>query len=74
MTKIDRMLRRAEVEQLCGLSVASIYTKMAKGEFPRPRKIGPRGVRWPESVIKEWMANLPQAGAESAKVQKVQAA
>ena len=70
----DRMLRRDEVERIVGLSVASIYRKMSDGQFPRPRKIGPRGVRWPESAIQEWMANLPQAGGESAEAQKVQAA
>ena len=46
---IDRLLRRPEVEKLTGLARATIYQKMATGDFPRPVKIGVRAVAWPQS-------------------------
>ena len=52
---IDRLLRRPEVQELTGLARASIYQKMATGDFPRPVKIGARAVAWPLSVIADWI-------------------
>ena len=52
---IDRLLRRPEVEALTGLARATIYQRMALGDFPRPVKIGIRAVAWPPSVIEKWI-------------------
>ena len=52
---IDRLLRRPEVEALTGLARATIYQRMALGDFPRPVKIGIRAVAWPQSVIEKWI-------------------
>jgi prophage regulatory protein len=53
---IDRMLRRKEVEQITARSRSAIYEGMAAGTFPKPVKIGARAVAWPESVIRNWIA------------------
>ena len=52
---LDRMIRRAEVTRLTGLSRPTIYRLMESGDFPKPVKIGPRAVAWPESSISAWM-------------------
>ena len=57
----NRMLRRAEVETLTGLSRSSIYELMREGEFPLPLQVGKRAVRWPESEIAAWLAERPRA-------------
>ncbi len=57
----DRMLRRGEVEQLCGLATTTIYRKMKDGSFPSPVRVGARAVRWPESEILRWLSECPRA-------------
>ena len=52
---IDRLLRRPEVQELTGLARATIYQRMALGDFPRPVKVGVRAVAWPLSVIEKWI-------------------
>lgn len=53
---LPRLLRRPEVEAITGLSRSSIYAQMEKGDFPKPVKLGPRAVAWPESRIEAWLA------------------
>lgn len=60
--QIDRMLRRKEVEAITGRSRSAIYEGMASGNFPKPVKIGARAVAWPESVIREWIAERMEGG------------
>jgi len=50
-----RLLRRPEVEHLTGLSKSSLYERMARGEFPRPIKLGYRTALWPEAAIHAWI-------------------
>ena len=59
---IDRMLRRKEVEQITARSRSAIYEGMAAGTFPKPVKIGSRAVAWPESVIRNWIAERMEGG------------
>jgi prophage regulatory protein len=54
--QLDRMLRRKEVEQVTARSRSAIYEGIATGTFPKPVKIGARAVAWPESVIRNWIA------------------
>jgi len=35
---------------------------MADGTFPKPVKIGKRAVAWPESVIRQWIAERMEGG------------
>jgi len=57
-----RLLRRPEVERLVGLKRSTIYDLMARGEFPRPVRIGIRAVAWAESDICDWVASLRVTG------------
>ncbi len=54
----DRLLRLREVAERVGMSKATIYRKIALGEFPRPVSVGGSSVRWRESEIDGWMAEL----------------
>ena len=54
----EKLLRRPEVEAITGLSRASIYARMAKGDFPRPMRLGPRAVAWRDSDVQEWIDSL----------------
>lgn len=49
------ILRRREVECIIKLSRSTIYNLMAKGEFPKPIKLGVRAVGWLESDISDWL-------------------
>ena len=55
----ERMLRRREVENLCGLHASTIYRLMSLDQFPQPVRIGLKAVRWPESELKAWLAKRP---------------
>jgi len=50
-----KILRRADVERLIGLSRSTIYKMIAEGDFPQPIKIGARAVGWLESDICQWL-------------------
>jgi prophage regulatory protein len=49
-------LRRKQVEARTGLSRSSIYSLMAKGQFPRPAKLTAKAVGWPASAVDAWIA------------------
>lgn len=51
----SRVLRRRTVETLTGLARSTIYERMARGEFPRPIRLGPRTVAWLASEIDAWI-------------------
>lgn len=53
---IERHFRRPEVEQITGLSTATIYRLMKQGKFPRPVKMSENTVAWPARVIAEYIA------------------
>ena len=51
-----RLLRLAEVRNRVPFSRASIYRKIATGEFPRPYDMGGgRCVAWLESEVDQWI-------------------
>lgn len=58
---VDRILRFREVIHRCGVSRATIYRRMADGDFPRPLRLGPTAVGWRESDIEAWIAGRPEA-------------
>ena len=60
----DRLLRRAEVEQRCGLTRSTIYPLMAENRFPRSIQVGPRAVRWSLLELEEWLATRPRTVGE----------
>ena len=49
---------------MTALSRSALYEAMARGDFPRPIRIGPRGVRWIAAEIQDWIAHRPRAGSE----------
>jgi prophage regulatory protein len=49
-------LRLPAVKVRTGLSRASIYAKIAAGEFPAPISLGARAVGWIDNDISTWMA------------------
>ena len=62
----ERYLRRAQVTEITGLARSTIYAKMAKSDFPLPRKIGSRSVAWAESAIRDWLNSCEYAKYTSA--------
>ena len=60
-----KLLNRKEIEELTGLSRASIYRLMRAGHFPAPTRIGLRAVRWPEDEIRGWLESRPRATGEA---------
>lgn len=52
----DCILRLPSVRQRCGISAATIYRRMAKGDFPRAVSLGGKAVGWRESTIDAWIA------------------
>ncbi|WP_250528616.1 AlpA family phage regulatory protein [Caballeronia sp. ATUFL_F1_KS4A] len=40
------ILRRAQVEELTGLSRSTIYARISQKSFPAPIALGPRSVGW----------------------------
>lgn len=55
---VTRILRRPDVERMTGLPRSTLYDKVAKGEFPRPIKLGAKAVGWRESVVNDWIDSL----------------
>jgi prophage regulatory protein len=57
----DRFMRRKAVCDETGLPTSTLYDKIAKGEFPRPVKIGKRAVAWRERDVQGWKAQCTAA-------------
>lgn len=57
----ERLLRRAQVEQMTGLPRASIYRIMEEGKFPRPVRLTARAVAWRATDVQKWIASRPIA-------------
>jgi prophage regulatory protein len=57
----DKMQRRRAVLELTGLSTSTIYEMMARGDFPRPLRLGKRAVGWRESDLAKWLESREQA-------------
>lgn len=59
----ERLIRRVEVESRTGLSKSVMYLLIARGEFPEPVRLGPRGTAWVESEVAQWIEQRIQARA-----------
>ena len=57
----DRLLRYPEVEEITGLSRASIYRQMDEGKFPPRVKVSAKAVRWKASEVYAWIESRPVA-------------
>ena len=63
--RMNRLLRRKEVEQMVSLSRASIYRLADTGDFPHPIRVGPRAVRWSLRDIEQWTSERPLHNRQS---------
>ena len=54
---IDTFLREPETERVSGIPKSSRYQMIARGEFPKPIKLGRRAVAWSAAEIAEWQRN-----------------
>lgn len=57
MTYQSRLVRQPEASFVTGLSKSMMYLLIARGEFPKPRKISKRAVAWPLNELEAWMAS-----------------
>ena len=59
-----KYISRRDLEELLRLSRSTIYSMMAKGQFPKPTRLGAKAVRWSEAEIKDWLSNRQRVGSE----------
>ena len=55
MEKDVYLLKLNTVMERCGIKKTSVYTKMRKGTFPRPVKLGPNSIAWRSDEIESWI-------------------
>ena len=51
----ESFLRLSEIKRRVGLNRTTIYSMAARGEFPKPIKVGERASGWLASEIDAWM-------------------
>ena len=57
------IIKLPEVVQKTKISRAAIYAMIARGEFPRPFRLGRRAVGWRVEDVEAWIADRPLAGS-----------
>lgn len=62
----DALLRMRLVNQATGLSPATVYRKVAAGEFPEPVRLGARCTRWKAADVRAWIQAQGQLTSEGA--------
>ena len=63
----ERLLRRPEVLEIAGISKSKMHQLVAAGDFPQPRRLGPKTARWLLSEVHEWIDSRPNwNGAQAA--------
>ncbi len=56
----EALLRQPEVVKRVGIGKTALWQMIARGEFPKPRKITGRAVGWLASEITAWITTRPQ--------------
>lgn len=51
---VQKILRLDETLSATGYAQSTLYDKVAKGEFPKPIKLGVRAVGWLENEVADW--------------------
>ena len=51
----QEILRRPAVTKRTGLASSSLYAAIARGEFPKPIKLGERSVGWLSREVDAWI-------------------
>lgn len=62
----DAFIRLPEVRRRTGLSTATIYRKMERGEFPMKKQLSINAVAWYESDLNAWIADPEEWGKAAA--------
>ena len=57
---MTRLLRVSEVLERVGFGRSQLYRKISAGTFPQPLKVGEKSIRFLESDIEAWVADLPR--------------
>lgn len=60
----DRLLRRADVQELVGISTSTLYRWMDERDFPPGVMIGPNARRWWLSEVEAWIDEQADYNAE----------
>ncbi|PYG56643.1 AlpA family phage regulatory protein [Rhizobium sp. UGM030330-04] len=63
LISLDSYLSLKEVTDMVKVGSSTLYRWMDKGDFPRPRQLGERCVRWTVADIKEWQESRQVVGA-----------
>ena len=65
----DKLLTRTEVESRLQLRKSAVYRLMRDPDsgFPLPVKISARAIRWRQSEVEAWLADLPRATGQTAE-------
>ena len=67
----EKLLRLSGVKSRTGLGRSHIYALAARGEFPKPLKVGDRASAWVEGEVDEWvMARIRASGRAAPTVTK----
>lgn len=61
ITSPDDILRRHDLKKATGLSLATIYRMIARGDFPKPIKLSLQAVGWQRGAVSAWLAGRPIA-------------
>jgi prophage regulatory protein len=61
MNYLDPIIRCKQLKEVTGLSKATVYRLIQRGEFPRPLQLSQGAVGWPASAIREWRAGRPNS-------------
>ena len=56
-----RILSPAQLSELIGLSLVTIWRLRRRGELPAPLRISAGRVGWPEAVIQQWLDSRDHA-------------
>ena len=57
---MSNIIRFAQVRERAGLSRATVYRRMRKGEFPSSIDLGNGQLGWFEEEVDEWVASRPR--------------
>lgn len=61
------LLKMQTINAVTGLSAATVYRKVATGEFPKPIKLGARCTRWQAQGVREWLDAQGKTALTTAK-------
>lgn len=56
VTLPDALLKVQTISAVAGMSSATIYRKVASGDFPAPVRLGARCTRWKSGDVQAWLA------------------